>query len=88
MRRIISVLAVAAVMAAMMVAMAMPAFAQGKNPPTSCGAGSAVSEATQQVGGLGKYFKGFGVTPGEAIQNFKDFAVDPVCHLDDPGQTP
>jgi hypothetical protein len=31
-----------------------PASATGKNPPTSCGVGSAVSEATQVLGGIGK----------------------------------
>ena len=88
MRRIISVVAVADLMAAIVAVAALPAFAVGKNPPTSCGVGNAVSQATQSVGGLGKALKGTGVIPGEAIQNFKDLAVDPVCHLDDPGQTP
>jgi hypothetical protein len=58
---------------------ASPAFAAGKNPPTSCGVGNAVSTATQSVGGLGKFFKGIGVNPGEAIQNYRELVVEPVC---------
>lgn len=91
MLRIISVLAVAAVaalMAAMIAVAALPAFAQGKNPPTSCGAGDAVSSSVTQFGGLGKRAEALSLNPGEAIQNFKGLLVDPVCHLDDPGQTP
>jgi hypothetical protein len=46
-----------------------PALATGKNPPTSCGVGSAVSGSTHEVGGLGKFFheEGFG-NVGEVIQ--------------------
>lgn len=75
-------------MAAMIAVAALPAFAVGKNPPTSCGAGDAVSTRVTISGGLGKLAKPLGLNPGEIIQNSKDTVVDPVCHLDDPGQTP
>jgi len=50
-----------------------PAFAEGKNPPTSCGVGNGVSRATHEVGGLGKFFHEIEVNPGEAIQEFHEF---------------
>ncbi len=51
------------------------AFAAGKNPPTSCGVGSAVSQAAHELGGLGN----LGVNPGEAIQAFHE-TVKETCH--------
>ena len=82
MRRKMLVLAVAAIMVLTM-ALAGPAFAVGENPPTSCGVGSAVSDFATQVGGLGKFFLN---PPSEAIKDQRDIIIEPVCHLDDPGQ--
>ena len=87
-RRISSVVAVAALMAAMIAVAALPAFALGQNPPTSCGLGDESSTMAQRVGGLGQFLKERGFTPGENNQAVRDVSVDPVCHLDDPGQTP
>jgi hypothetical protein len=67
---------------------AFPAFAAGKNPPTSCGVGNPVSNVAKTEGGLGNYFKASNDNPGKEIQLLREFDVDPVCHLDDPGQTP
>jgi hypothetical protein len=87
-RRIFSVVAVAVLMAAMVAVAAIPAFAVGKNPPTSCGVGNPVSGVAQTEGGLGNYFKASNDNPGEEIHFLRELDVDPVCHLDDPGQTP
>jgi hypothetical protein len=56
------------------------AFATGKNPPTSCGVGFAVSGATHEIGGLGKFFhkEGFGNVGNEVIQPFHE-EVKEVC---------
>jgi hypothetical protein len=88
MRRIISVVAVAALMAAMVAVAALPAFAVGKPPPTSCGAGDVLSNFATTVGGIGKEFQATEDNPGEELRVLKEFDVYPVCHLDDPGQTP
>jgi hypothetical protein len=72
-------LALAAVLAAL--TLAAPAFAAGKNPPESCGAGSAVSEVTQLVGGLGKFAHdlGFANVGNQVIQVFHG-VVQATCH--------
>jgi hypothetical protein len=71
MRRIISVLAVAALMAAMMLSTALPAFAVGKTNPASCGLGSAVSLDAQAFGGFGHLGKLQDRNPGEILQSFR-----------------
>src|SRR3954462_11364342 len=78
-RRMFSVLAVATLVAAMIAVAALPAFAEGKNPPTSCGVGNAVSEATHEIkeaglGGLGKaaHTLDFGNVGNEVIQPFHE----------------
>lgn len=76
MRRVVAVaLSVLAISAAAV----SQAFATGKNPPSSCGVGSAVSEAAHELGGLGKTFHEEGGNPGEAIQAFHE-SVKEVCH--------
>jgi hypothetical protein len=54
------------------------ADAAGKNPPTSCGMGQVVSEASQELGGLGKYFHelGYENLGNEVIQPFHAFVKD------------
>ncbi len=70
MRRIITV---AVATAALSLASVSPAFADGKNPPTSCGVGSAVSSSTQTVGGLGKAARSANLNVGELIQQLSAF---------------
>jgi hypothetical protein len=53
-----------------------PTFAAGKNPPSSCGVGGAVSVATQELGGLGKASHEAGLNPGEAIKEFHEFVKE------------
>jgi hypothetical protein len=72
-------LAVALAVLAISAAAASQAFATGKNPPTSCGVGSAVSAAAHELGGLGKTFHEEGGNPGEAIQAYHEF-VKEVCN--------
>jgi hypothetical protein len=69
-------LTVAVAVGALSAVSVSPAFAEGKNPPTSCGVGNAVSRATQEVGGIGKFFHEVGVNPGEAIQEFHEFVKE------------
>ena len=57
-------------LASLSAALVLVAPASAVPPPGSCGVGAAVSEATQSVGGLGKFFKAIGVNPGAAIQAF------------------
>lgn len=93
MKRIMILVTVALVMAAMMAVTALPAFAVGQNPPSSCGTGGVFSVATQSEfnefgNGIGKNLLGtYDANPGEFFQYFRSIAVEPVCHLDDPGQT-
>ncbi len=92
-RRMMILVTVALVTAAMMTATALPAFAVGENPPTSCGTGGVFSAATQSEfnefgNGIGKNLLGtYSANPGEFFQDYRSFAVEPVCHQDDPGQT-
>jgi hypothetical protein len=66
-------LTVAVAVAALSALSVSPAFATGKNPPTSCGVGSAVSGATHEVGGLGKAVHELGGSNvGEVIQPFHE----------------
>jgi hypothetical protein len=76
MRRLLAVALAALTISAVVVSQA---FASGKNPPTSCGVGSAVSEAAHEFGGLGKAFHEEGGNPGEAIQAYHEF-VKEVCN--------
>jgi hypothetical protein len=72
-------LTVAVAVAALSALSVSPAFATGKNPPTSCGVGSAVSETTHQVGGLGKAVHELGGSNvGEVIQPFHE-VVKETC---------
>ena len=66
MRRIITVVVVALVMAAMMLAMAMPAFAQGGSE-NSCGASNPKIDEPSEKGNKGKEFEdcGFRNNPNE-----------------------
>ena len=54
-------------------------FGAGKNPPTSCGVGFAVSAFATQIGGLGKVFQPLGFNPGQVIQDFHNTFVKPAC---------
>lgn len=76
MRRIISVLAVVAVMAAMLAATALPAFAIGKNPPTTCGLGGPVSFEAHIYGGFGHRpaFNPPATNPGHHLQIYREAA--------------
>ena len=89
MKRILLVFSVAALMAAMVAAAALPAFAEGKNPPNSCGVGSPVSLATDRTrelgqGGFGKFEHGAGFDNlgNELIQPQLHEPIQEACHLD------
>jgi hypothetical protein len=86
MRRILMFMAV---MAAMVAAAALPAFAEGKPPPNSCGVGSPVSLAADRtrglgLGGFGKFIHGagFGNLGNELIQPVFHEPIQEACHLD------
>ena len=66
----------AAVTVTASLAFAVPSFAAGKNPPTSCGVGNAVSVGTQEVGGIGRFFHEEGINAGEAIQSYHEFVKE------------
>ena len=71
----------ALVMAAMMVAIAMPAFAVGHTNPDSCGLGDAASSDAHSVGGLGHFddvFGDDGFSMGEQLQDYRAFS-QPGC---------
>jgi hypothetical protein len=70
-------LTVAIAVGALSVVSVPPASATGKNPPTSCGVGSAVSETTQEVGGIGKaaHELEFG-NVGEVIKPFHELVKE------------
>ena len=72
-------------MGALFAVSASPAFAVGKNPPTSCGVGNAVSAATQQLGGIGKaaHELGFPNVGNAVIQPFHQ-GVKAVCNAPAP----
>jgi hypothetical protein len=86
MRRIITLIVVALLVAAMLAIIALPAFAVGQNPPTSCGVGRATSAGNEVLheegfqGGLGKALHETGRNPGEAIQTGHEEIQD-LCHL-------
>jgi hypothetical protein len=69
----------AAVVAAISLLFVPGALSAGQNPPSSCGLGSAISVATQQLGGIGKEAKAEGVNPGEVFQEFRGLVITPVC---------
>ena len=72
-------LAAAVTVAAASVLSASPAVATGKHPATSCGVGFAVSQATHEVGGLGRFFHEEALgNPGEAIQRAHE-EVKAIC---------
>jgi len=78
-----------AVMAAMVAAAALPAFAEGKPPPNSCGVGSPVSLATAATrsfgqGGFGKFIHGaeYDNLGNELIQPKLHEPIQEACHLD------
>jgi hypothetical protein len=85
MRRMMMLVVVALVMAAMMLAMALPAFAVGKNPTTSCGVGDNTSAGNALLheqgfhGGVGKALHEQGRNPGKAIQAGHE-GVQDFCH--------
>ena len=72
-------LAVAIAVGALSAVSVSPVSAQGKNPPSSCGVGNLVSQATQEVGGLGKAFHEAELNPGEAIRAAHE-SVKETCH--------
>ena len=91
MKRILLVFSVAALMAAMVAAAALPAFAEGKNPPNSCGVGSPVSLSAERTrglgqGGFGKFIHraddGFDNLGNELIQPQLHEPIQEACHLD------
>ena len=74
-RRIMLVAAAVALMALVMAANAMPAFAVGKTEPESCGLGFVVSHGAQFFGGTGhmpdnEYNPGT-TNPGENLQYYR-----------------
>lgn len=77
MRRTVAMLAL---MALLMMALAVPAFAVGKTNPNSCGIGNAVSLDAQAAGGFGHYEEYFGsynpgaTNPGEHLQVYRTFS--------------
>ena len=75
-------LTVALASASMFAITAADASAAGKNPWTSCGMGNTVSEASQEVGGLGNYFHGLGYKNlGNVIQPYHGLAKED-CSFD------
>ena len=69
MRRIVSVLTIIAIMTAMVVAAALPAFAQGKGP----------GDCPFPPGQLVKLLTGPGTTPPKALQGTPGEATIEVC---------
>ena len=58
------------------------AVAAGKNPPTSCGLGSAVSEGTQAFGGIGRFFHEQGFSNVGHVLQGGHAVVKEECNLD------
>jgi hypothetical protein len=79
MRRLVTLALASASMFAMT---AGDAAAAGKNPPTSCGMGNLVSEATLEVGGIGNWFHSLGFpNVGHRLQPFHE-EVKEECNFE------